>query len=147
MFQARVTRQLVRAHENQAIIVTYAHPRYPKNVWASNNPVPILYVKGSLEVLGERAAVACVGSRNTAGECVARHASFATLAVRLRRFDLVLCPYYGISAETAHFGQRRTFRQLCRIGRDRGVSAGTLQGPSGEGRVFVGGARGLECRL
>jgi DNA processing protein len=73
---------MVRAHENQSIIVTYRHPLYPKNVWFSNNPVPIIYVKGEPEVLAERAAVACVGSRNTADKYADRHAAFAAFAAR-----------------------------------------------------------------
>lgn len=61
----RATRQILAAHRYGARIVTYCDPHYPPNVYESNYPAPILFVRGSLDVLTERDAVACVGSRRT----------------------------------------------------------------------------------
>src|SRR6266404_841439 len=59
----RAVRQILAAHKLHARILTYAHPDYPCNVLNSNNPVPLLYVRGSLQSLRNSTAVACVGSR------------------------------------------------------------------------------------
>ena len=80
MYRARAARQLVRAYQNGALILTYSSTSYPQNVWKSNNPVPVLYVKGDPGVLAGRQAVACVGSRGTSGRYAARHEEFATYA-------------------------------------------------------------------
>lgn len=81
-YRARAVRQLVRAHQHGAVILTYASGDYPCNVWESNNPVPVLYVKGDPAVLAGRRSVACVGSRNTSGKYAARHEEFASHAAR-----------------------------------------------------------------
>jgi DNA processing protein len=78
--RARAVRQMVRAHQNGAVILTYSSSSYPQNVWRSNNPVPVLYVKGELSVLSGTQAVACVGSRGTSGKYAARHHDFAAYA-------------------------------------------------------------------
>jgi DNA protecting protein DprA len=80
--RARAVRQLVRAHQHGAVILTYTSTDYPRNVWESNNPVPVLYVQGDPAVLAGRRAVACVGSRNTSGRYAARHEEFASHAAR-----------------------------------------------------------------
>src|SRR5919106_3155202 len=79
---ARAVRQLIRAHEHRARIVTYADPRYPRSVYQSNNPIPVLYVRGNSEVLAQQKAVACVGSRQTAAPYSELHFEFATVAAR-----------------------------------------------------------------
>jgi DNA processing protein len=79
----RAVRQLVRAYEHDAVILTYSSPGYPQNVWRSNNPVPVLYVKGDLGVLADTRAVACVGSRKISGKYTARHHEFASYAAGL----------------------------------------------------------------
>ncbi len=61
--RARAERQLERARELRATILTYRHPCYPANVFHSNNPVPVLYARGNCEVLKSESVVACVGSR------------------------------------------------------------------------------------
>ena len=43
-------------------LVTYTDPHYPQNVFASNNPIPVLYVRGDLDLLTEHRVVACVGA-------------------------------------------------------------------------------------
>ena len=60
----RAARQIVMAHRNKARILTYDSPHYPRNLYESNNPVPVLYARGNLRILEHRQAVACVGSRN-----------------------------------------------------------------------------------
>jgi DNA processing protein len=82
-FRARAARQLARAHQHDAVILTYTHPAYPLNVLRSNNPVAVLYVRGDAQVLAERRAVACVGSRAITGLYAERHREFATLAAKL----------------------------------------------------------------
>lgn len=76
----RAVRQLVKAYQHGAAVLTYSNPGYPRNIWRSNNPVPVLYVKGELGILSGPMAVACVGSRQTAGAYAARHHEFAAYA-------------------------------------------------------------------
>jgi DNA protecting protein DprA len=59
----RAATQIIAAHRHAARIVTYKDAQYPINVYESNYPAPILFVRGSLEVLTIPLAVACVGSR------------------------------------------------------------------------------------
>ena len=61
----RAATQILAAHKYGARIVTYGDPHYPPNVYESNYPAPMLFVRGSLDVLTARNAVACVGSRKT----------------------------------------------------------------------------------
>lgn len=55
--------QLDRMTRYDGHVVTYDHPAYPPTVYASNNAIPILYVRGPLEPLLAQLTVACVGSR------------------------------------------------------------------------------------
>jgi DNA processing protein len=80
--RGRAIRQIVRAHENQARILTYRSPHYPRNVLESNNPVPYLYARGSTGLLHQSRAVACVGSREIRLPYSERHRSFANTAVK-----------------------------------------------------------------
>lgn len=77
---ARAVRQLTRAHEHHARIVTYGDPSYPPNVYASNNPIPVLYVRGNPELLSHERAVAGVGSRETGPPYSDRHREFSAHA-------------------------------------------------------------------
>lgn len=77
---SRAARQIVRAAENDARILTYAHKDYPHNVLESNNPVPIIYVRGPLNNLRPPQAIACVGSRDIRLPYSARHHAFASFA-------------------------------------------------------------------
>jgi DNA protecting protein DprA len=61
----RAATQILAAYKHGAKIVTYRDPHYPPNVFDSNYPAPILFVRGSLDVLTMPHAVACVGSRKT----------------------------------------------------------------------------------
>jgi DNA processing protein len=78
----RAIRQLARAIEHGARVVTYTHPAYPRCVYESNNPVPILYVRGDLQLLNAQRSVACVGSRETAPPYSDLHRAFAGHAAR-----------------------------------------------------------------
>lgn len=62
-FRTRARRQLDAADQHDGLIMTYAHPAYPRNVYLSNNPIPILYVRGAIEILQMPTAIAAVGSR------------------------------------------------------------------------------------
>lgn len=62
-FRTRARRQLDTADQHGGLIITYSHPAYPDNVYLSNNPIPILYVRGAVEVLQTPEAIAAVGSR------------------------------------------------------------------------------------
>lgn len=73
-------RQLDLAKKHDSQILTYAHPHYPRNVYESNNPIPILYVRGNAAVLCERKAVACVGSRSIRPPYSRLHEEFAGIA-------------------------------------------------------------------
>jgi DNA processing protein len=77
----RAVRQIIRADENDAHILTYNSAEYPRNVYCSNNPIPVLYVRGSLAALTQTHAVACVGSRNIREPYRALHRAFAETAV------------------------------------------------------------------
>ncbi|MDP9454436.1 MAG: DNA-protecting protein DprA [Actinomycetota bacterium] len=79
-FKHRAARQIERAKQHRSHILLYSEDSYPTNLWASNNPVPVLYVRGDLEMLRNRKAVACVGSRNIRDEYVERQREFATFA-------------------------------------------------------------------
>ncbi len=61
----RAVDQLQRAGELSATILLHGDPRYPAHVYASNNPVPVLYVRGDPAVWDAAGTVAVVGSRKT----------------------------------------------------------------------------------
>ena len=63
--RSRADEQWSRATEYAATILVHGDPRYPERVYASNNPVPVLYVRGDPAVWAGRGAVAVVGSRGT----------------------------------------------------------------------------------
>ena len=63
--RARAVEQLERAGELSASIFVHGDPGYPERVYASNNPVPVLYVRGDPAVWEGKETVAVVGSRNT----------------------------------------------------------------------------------
>lgn len=77
----RAARQLERADESCMHVLLYDDPLYPRNVLESNNPVPVIYARGDIGLLGERRAVACVGSRGIAPPFDDLHERFAKVAV------------------------------------------------------------------
>lgn len=82
--QARAEDQLERARAIGASILTYGDLEYPKRVYASNNPVPVLYVRGDPSVWKNVSAVAVVGSRNTREPYASAARTFAAVAARQR---------------------------------------------------------------
>lgn len=78
----RAVTQILTAHRHGARIVTYRDPLYPPNVFDSNYPAPILFVRGSPDVLTHRNAVACVGSRKTRPPYTDLEVAFVEMACR-----------------------------------------------------------------
>ena len=78
----RAVKQILTAHKYDAKILTYRHPSYPRNVYDSNNPIPVLFVRGSLDVLQRPNAVACVGSRNIRAPYLHLQEMFASTAIK-----------------------------------------------------------------
>lgn len=72
--------QVERAKALGVLIMTYDHPHYPPLVKESNDPQPILWVRGASEMLAGRDAVACVGSRGLRDPYKTLHADFARAA-------------------------------------------------------------------
>ena len=80
--RARAVDQIERAKQIGASILTHGDPGYPERVYASNNPVPVLYVRGDPSVWDGATAVAVVGSRNTREPYASAARSFAAVAAR-----------------------------------------------------------------
>jgi DNA processing protein len=78
----RAVRQILTAHKHKAVLLTYNHRRYPKNVYDSNNPIPVLFARGAIGVLKEGKVIACVGSRNIRPPYSQLQAEFARVAVK-----------------------------------------------------------------
>lgn len=77
----RAERQLQEVEKCGAVILTYDHPLYPRTVYRSNYPAPILYARGAIETLQSDRTVACVGSRKIRRPYSDRHREFAEYAV------------------------------------------------------------------
>jgi DNA processing protein len=77
----RSARQIERAAETSVRILTHASKDYPRNLYESNNPVPLLYAAGDLRLLRHREVVACVGSRKTRPRYLEQLRRFVSLAV------------------------------------------------------------------
>lgn len=88
---------LQRAEENDAQILLAGDPQYPINLWASNHPIPILYVQGDVDVLRRRGAVACVGSREMREPYASRQREFAAHAATSGR---VVVSGFAVGADT-----------------------------------------------
>jgi len=97
IFRSRANKQVLAAFHNQAKVITYWHQSYPKHLYSSNYPVPILYVRGSLDVLNTFKGVACVGSRNIRSPYTQRHTEFAELAVSQ---DFTIVSGFALGADT-----------------------------------------------
>lgn len=74
-------RQIGTAHHLGARIVSYNSPEYPRNVYDSNNPIAVLYVRGNPAVLKQNRVVACVGSRGIRPPYTNLQSRFAETAV------------------------------------------------------------------
>lgn len=80
--QTRALKQLERAHEISASILIHGDPSYPERVYTSNNPMPVLYVRGNPSIWDGTGAVAVVGSRNTREPYASGAKMFASVAAR-----------------------------------------------------------------
>lgn len=78
----RATEQLERASDCGASILVHGDPGYPSRVYESNNPVPVLYVRGDPNVWKGTSAVAVVGSRRTRDPYASCALNFAATAAR-----------------------------------------------------------------
>jgi DNA processing protein len=105
IFEQRANKQISTASRMGARIVTYWDSHYPRQVLASNNPVPAIYLLGSSDVLSSPNAVACVGSRNIREPYTALHAEFARLAVEL---GISIASGFALGADT--IGHRTAYQ-------------------------------------
>lgn len=129
----RAIGQILAAQKHGAILLTYSHPSYPRNVYESNNPIPVLYVRGSLEVLRQRNAVACVGSRSIRAPYSELLAAFARVACQ-QQFAIVS----GFALGADRVGHETAFKN----------SGGTIcVMPSGLDRPFPPENKGLWSEL
>lgn len=76
----RAEKQLATAESNRSFILTYSNPSYPKQLFNSNNPIPILYVRGNTHLLQTQKTVACVGSRKIREPYIGLHKAFVSQA-------------------------------------------------------------------
>ena len=77
----RAIDQVDRAKRNAASILTYSDRDYPERVYNSNNPVPVLHVRGDPGVWKDAGSIAVVGSRNTRDPYTTYARQFVRLAV------------------------------------------------------------------
>jgi len=112
IFEQRAHKQISTAARMGARIVTYWDSRYPRQVLASNNPVPAIYLLGSHEVLSGPRVVACVGSRNIREPYRSLHAEFSRLALEL---GITVASGFALGADT--IGHRTAYeaggRTIC----------------------------------
>ena len=79
--RSRAIDQLERARECSASILVHGDAEYPKRVYESNNPVPVLYVRGDPAIWAASGSIAVVGSRGTLGSYATGARRFAATAV------------------------------------------------------------------
>ena len=77
---SRAEEQIKHAENCSAGILIHGDAEYPERVYASNNPVPVLYVRGDPGIWASGGAVAVVGSRNTRDPYESSVRQFATTA-------------------------------------------------------------------
>jgi DNA processing protein len=80
--EQRALRQIERAQEESASMVLYSNDQYPPILRDSNNPVPVLYIRGDISLLHRPRAVACVGSRDIQDPYASRQSGFASNAAQ-----------------------------------------------------------------
>ena len=98
--------QLQRAQKLGATIISYDDVDYPPLVRDSNNPIPILWVRGNKSILRSRKAVACVGSRNIRTPYSELQEAFADVAVQE---GFVITSGFAIGADSV--GHRRALER------------------------------------
>ena len=80
--RSRAVDQLERAEQYSASILVHGDVGYPERVYASNCPVPVLYVRGNPAIWDGRGSVAVVGSRNTREPYAEGARIFASVAAK-----------------------------------------------------------------
>jgi DNA processing protein len=80
--RARAAKQLESARKLGVELITYDSPAYPSNVYRSNNPIPLLFARGSLRVLANHQTIAAVGSRKIRAPYDQLHRAVAIKAVK-----------------------------------------------------------------
>ena len=81
-FKTQAEKQLERTKQLGATILTHYDSDYPERVYNSNNPVPVLYIRGNASVWSDSCAVAVVGSRKIRDPYATSTRKFATTAAR-----------------------------------------------------------------
>lgn len=89
--------QLNRADEHSASILVHGDSQYPKQVYASNYPVPVLYVRGDPKVWRDAGSIAVVGSRKTRRPYSDCAQAFTSVAARK---GLVIVSGFAIGADS-----------------------------------------------
>ena len=93
----RAAKQVERAEACSGAILVHGDVAYPKRVYASNNPVAVLYVRGDAKVWTDRGSVAVVGSRKTREPYASAAQRFATAAVRT---GLIVVSGFALGADS-----------------------------------------------
>ena len=73
--------QHARARELDARILSYRSAAYPPLVLNSNNPIPVLWMRGHTSILQSMKVVACVGSRKIRSPYLELQTAFADVAL------------------------------------------------------------------
>ena len=94
---SRAEEQIKRAENCSATILVHGDAEYPEQVYVSNNPVPVLYVRGDPVIWTTGNSVAIVGSRNTRDPYASSTRKFATIAARK---GLVIVSGFAIGADS-----------------------------------------------
>ncbi len=80
--RSRAIEQLERASSCAASILVHGDAEYPRRVYESNNPAPVLYVRGDPNIWQGSGSVAVVGSRMTRDPYETCARNFASTAAR-----------------------------------------------------------------
>ena len=93
----RAGHQLERALELSASILIHGDSDYPEQVYASNNPVPVLYVRGDPAIWRDASTVAVVGSRTTRQPYADSARLFTSVAAKM---EMVVVSGFAIGADS-----------------------------------------------
>ena len=125
----RAIEQLERAGECGASILVHGDPEYPRRVYESNNPVPVLYVRGDPDIWKGSTSVAVVGSRKVRDPYASCAQKFAVTAAQ--RGMLIVSGFASGTDSIGHKAARNVGgRTICVM-------------PCGLDRVFPPENRGL----
>ncbi len=121
LYLDQAERQLAAATKQGARILLYGDADYPPALMESAYPIPILFVRGSGEVLRSLRTVACVGSRQIREPYAGLHRKFASAAVKEK---FVVVSGFALGADTIGHREARDAG-----GATVGVMAGGLDRP------------------